>query len=64
MIASVASSFLPVRDTAAAAAWYQAHSGLDVVDVHEHAAVLQDRHQRRVALTGPTSGTAVKPSRR
>ncbi len=34
VITTLASSFLPVSDTAAAAAaaWYQAHLGFDVVD--------------------------------
>ena len=61
MITTVASSFLPVSDTAAAAAWYRTHLGLDVVEVHEHAAVLQDRHQRRLTLLGPASGIAAAP---
>ena len=61
MITTVASSFLPVNETAAAAAWYQAHLGLDVVDVREHSAVLQDSHQRRLTLLGPGSGIAAAP---
>ena len=35
MIATLASSFLPVRDPAAAAAWYRARFGLDVAEVGE-----------------------------
>ncbi|WP_432545625.1 VOC family protein [Kineococcus sp. SYSU DK004] len=61
MITTLASSFLPVSDPAAAAAWYAERFGLTVAEVHEHAAVLDDRDGRRLALLGPASGIAAEP---
>ncbi|WP_337062877.1 VOC family protein [Kineococcus sp. G2] len=61
MIATLASSFLPVHDTTAAAAWYGSRFGLDATDVQEHAAVLRDGEGRRLTLLGPASGIPVRP---
>ncbi|MCI2238006.1 VOC family protein [Paenibacillus sp. TRM 82003] len=61
MIATLASSFLPVNDTAAAAAWYGSRFGLESTDVQEHAAVLRDRDGRQLTLMGPASGIPVRP---
>lgn len=61
MIATLASSFLPVRDTAVAATWYRERFGLDITDLRENAAVLEDHNQRRLTLLGPCSGIPVQP---
>ncbi|WP_432534706.1 VOC family protein [Kineococcus arenarius] len=61
MIATLASSFLPVHDPAAAAAWYRDRFGLEGTDVQEHAAVLRDRDGRLLTLMGPVSGIPVRP---
>ncbi|WP_432494510.1 VOC family protein [Kineococcus auxinigenes] len=61
MIATLASSFLPVHDTTAAAAWYRGRFGLEATDVQEHAAVLRDGDGRRLTLMGPASGIPVRP---
>ncbi|WP_432486890.1 VOC family protein [Kineococcus sp. SYSU DK018] len=61
MTTTIASVFLPVHDTAAAADWYRERFELEVVQAGGHAAVLRDPDGRVLTLLGPASGISARP---
>ncbi|WP_335988661.1 VOC family protein [Glycomyces sp. MUSA5-2] len=61
----IGSVFLPVHDTAAAAAWYSERFGMTVRSCADHAAVLDaGSPPRTLTLMGPPSGIGAEPGLR
>ncbi|GHJ44465.1 hypothetical protein Cs7R123_18070 [Catellatospora sp. TT07R-123] len=57
----IGSAFLPVRDPAAAAAWFERAFDLGRQSVDEWSAVLVDADGGRLTLLGPASGVKAQP---